>query len=141
MVFRVVLVAGLVLLGSSLNAPAAETDASMAVAQEAATTWLALTDGGKYAQSWDAAAAYFRGSITKAAWQQALQGVRSPLGRVLSRTLQSATIARSLPGAPDGEYVVLQFQTQFANKQAAVETVTPMKDADGTWRVAGYYIR
>jgi len=22
-----------------------------------------------------------------------------------------------------------------------VETVTPMKDTDGTWRVSGYYIR
>jgi hypothetical protein len=46
-----------------------------------------------------------------------------------------------LPGAPDGEYVVFQFDTQFEHKRAAVETVTPMRDPDGSWRVSGYFIR
>ena len=46
-----------------------------------------------------------------------------------------------LPGAPDGEYVVFQFDTQFERKRAAVETVTPMRDPDGSWRVSGYFIR
>ena len=46
-----------------------------------------------------------------------------------------------LPGAPDGEYVVFQFDTQFERKRAAVETVTPMCDPDGSWRVSGYFIR
>ena len=49
--------------------------------------------------------------------------------------------AESLPGAPDGEYVVILFKTSFEGKAEAVETVTPMRDADGEWRVAGYYIR
>ena len=43
-------------------------------------------------------------------------------------------------GAPDGEYVVLQFQADFENKAQAVETITPMLD-EGQWRVSGYYIR
>ena len=47
----------------------------------------------------------------------------------------------SLPGAPDGEYVVIQFDTSFTNKKVAVETVTPMKDEDGIWRVSGYYVK
>ena len=46
-----------------------------------------------------------------------------------------------MPGAPDGEYVVIQFETSFENKKHAIETVTPMMDKDGTWRVSGYYIR
>jgi hypothetical protein len=37
--------------------------------------------------------------------------------------------------------VVLQYQTSFANKKDAVETVTPMRDKDGQWRVSGYYIK
>jgi hypothetical protein len=36
---------------------------------------------------------------------------------------------------------VIQFSTSFERKGAATETVTPMKDADGQWRVTGYYIR
>ena len=37
--------------------------------------------------------------------------------------------------------VLIQFDTGFENKRAAVETVTPMMDDDGIWRVAGYFIR
>ena len=47
----------------------------------------------------------------------------------------------SLPGAPDGQYVVIQFKTSFENKRSAVETVTPMFGKDQRWRVSGYYIR
>ncbi len=44
-------------------------------------------------------------------------------------------------GAPDGEYVVIQFETSFEHKRSAIETVTPMMDRDGKWRVSGYYIK
>jgi hypothetical protein len=66
---------------------------------------------------------------------------RGPLGTLKSRTLMSATFKNTLPSAPDGEYVVVQFASSFENRASAIETVTPMKDADGTWRVSGYYIQ
>ena len=110
-------------------------------AVKAATDWLALVDSGNYAESWDTAAAYFKGSITKDQWEETLKGVRPPLGKSQSRKVKSKQYATSLPGAPDGEYVVIQFDTSFENKSTAVETVTPMKDADGKWRVSGYFIR
>jgi hypothetical protein len=46
-----------------------------------------------------------------------------------------------LPGAPDGKYVVVQFDTSFQRKKSALETVTPMMEKDGKWRVSGYYIK
>jgi hypothetical protein len=46
-----------------------------------------------------------------------------------------------MPGAPDGEYVVVQFDTTFENKQTALESVVMMKQSDGSWRVAGYRIK
>jgi len=49
--------------------------------------------------------------------------------------------AQTLPGAPDRKYVTIQIESVFENKSAAVETVTPMLDPDGVWRVSGYYIR
>jgi hypothetical protein len=55
--------------------------------------------------------------------------------------LESATATHSLPGAPDGDYVVIKFASSFENKASAVETVTPMKDTDGKWHVSGYYIK
>jgi hypothetical protein len=69
-----------------------------------------------------------------------MAGVRKPLGAVVSRQVKSKTYTTSLPGAPDGEYVVIKYDTSFENKRASVETVTPMRDSDGTWRVSGYYI-
>jgi hypothetical protein len=67
--------------------------------------------------------------------------VRDPLGKVLSRALKSATYTTTLPGAPDGQYVVIQYDTAFEHKKSAVETITSMLDKDGTWRVSGYFIK
>jgi Protein of unknown function (DUF4019) len=110
-------------------------------AEAAARSWLALVDAAHYAESWDAAAVYFRNSISQSQWVSRLSAVRGPLGDLKSRQESSTRFARSLPGAPDGEYIVIQFSTSFEHKAAATETVTPMKDADGQWRVSGYYIR
>ena len=110
------------------------------VAKRAALEWLALVDAMQYEASWKEAASLFRAQVSTADWAKAVAAARSPLGDLVARHLMSATYATSLPGAPDGEYVVLQFQTGFENKAQAVETVTPMLD-EGRWRVSGYYIR
>ena len=106
-----------------------------------AKEWLKLVDAGQYTDSWIEAAHYFKEAIQQNHWEQALQGVRKPLGKVNSRNLIGTNYTTSLPGAPDGEYVVIQFETAFENKKSAVETVTPMLDKDGQWRVSGYYIK
>ena len=128
-------------LALSFASAFAAQDPAATQAQEAARAWLALTDRGDYAKSWDEAAALFRNAITRPAWQAALTSVRTPLGALKARRLRSATPTHSLPGAPDGNYVVIQFDTSFEHKASAIETVTPMQEADGTWRVSGYYIR
>jgi hypothetical protein len=110
-------------------------------AVESARTWLALVDGGNYAQSWEDAAAVAKAAVNKTAWETGIRAARTPLGKVVSRTLKSAQPTNSLPGAPDGSYVVIQFNTAFEHKASAVETVTPMLEKNGTWRVSGYYIR
>jgi hypothetical protein len=110
-------------------------------AEAAARTWLSLVDRGMYAESWTEAATYFKRAVTQEGWMQSMKSVRQPLGKNKSRNLLSSKYTRTLPGAPDGEYVVIQYQTSFEKKQPAVETLTPMLDKDGKWRVAGYYIR
>lgn len=57
---------------------------------------------------------------------------RVPLGAVISRALLSHEY---LPAPPDG-YEVVKFRTRFANKDAAIETVTLDREARG-WRVVG----
>jgi tetratricopeptide (TPR) repeat protein len=115
--------------------------AALPVAEGAALAWLALVDDAKYGDSWDAAAEFLRKAVAKDAFGKQIAAARTPLGKLLSRKLISATYMTSVPGAPDGQYVVIQFETSFENKKQAVETVTPMKDKDGKWRVSGYYIK
>jgi hypothetical protein len=50
-------------------------------------------------------------------------------------------MVEKLQGAPDGKYVTIRYETVFENKASAVETITPMLDPDGIWRVSGYFIR
>ncbi len=111
------------------------------LAQAAAESWLKLTDAGNGGASWEQAAKMFRGAITKEKWAEALASVRPPLGKVVSRKLISRQYTEKLPGAPDGKYVTIQFETAFEKKASAVETLTPMLDPDGVWRVSGYFIR
>ena len=107
----------------------------------AAESWLALTDDGKYGESWDLAAEYLKNAVTKDDFVKSLTAARKPLGKLKSREVKSKEYRTSLPGAPDGEYVVIQFKTSFENKNSAIETITPMLDKDGKWKVSGYYIR
>ncbi len=110
-------------------------------ALEAAGAWLELLDSGKYSESWEEAAGYVKALANKENWQKTFQGVRQPLGKMVSRELKSTSYTTSAPGAPDGQYVIIQYKTSFENKASAIETVTPMLDKDGRWRVSGYYIK
>jgi hypothetical protein len=109
-------------------------------AERAALEWLTLTDRGDADASWTAAASLFRAAVPPEQWKHALALARQPLGALVSRHLASAKPATELPGAPDGEYVVFQFSTTFEKKRTATETVTPMRDSDGEWRVSGYFV-
>jgi hypothetical protein len=111
------------------------------LAQQSSDSWLALINSGKYADSWQEASQLFKSHVTKEQWQIALRVTRDPLGKMLSRKLKSATYKRTLPGAPDGEYVVIQYESSFEHKQLAMETITPMLDTDGKWKVSGYFIK
>jgi hypothetical protein len=116
-------------------------DAAKKEARRAADSWLSLVDAGKYDESWTDASSLFRKSVTRDQWRSAIESVRGPIGKLKTRAFQSATYSTSLPGAPDGAYVVIQYQTAFEKKASAVETVTPMREADGTWRVSGYFVK
>ena len=116
-------------------------EAAEKAAQAAAEQWLALVDQGQYAESWGTAASYFKNAVPEMQWVQSMKGARQPLGKMISRRLKSATFTTSLPGAPDGQYVVIQYATSFENKASAVETVTPMRGPDKQWRVSGYFIK
>ena len=105
-------------------------------AQQSADTWLSLVDSGKYAESWQEASPLFKAHVGKQDWQKMLHATRDPLGKTISRKLKSAQYAKTLPGAPDGDYVIIQYETSFEHKQSSVETITPMLDKDEIGRAS-----
>ena len=132
-----VAIAIVLLAGISWATNAEKEKAAVTAAQK----WLTLIDAGKYSESWQESAEYFRNAVKQDQWEQMLQSVRMPLGRVISRKLKTKVYKTSLPGAPDGQYVVIQFEASFQNKKSAIETVTPIFDKDARWRASGYYIK
>jgi hypothetical protein len=110
-------------------------------AADTAKRWLGLIDDGDYGASWEEAADIFKNAATKERWADMAKTVREPLGKVISRQVMSQKHTKVLPGLPPGEYVIIQFKTSFENKADTIETVTPMLDKDGIWRVSGYYIK
>ena len=130
-----------VFFGLALFQPVEANPAAEREAIRAANFWLALVDAGNYAQSWEMAADYFKAAVQQEEWVESLTATRKPLGSATYRTLKYMNYSTTLPGAPDGEYLVIQFTTYFENKKPAIETITPMRDKDGKWRVSGYYIR
>lgn len=107
----------------------------------AAEAWLELADAGKGPETWSAAGAAFRSAVTAEQWTGMLQGARAPLGELKSRSLTNARYTRTLPGAPDGDYVVIQYGAVYANRPGVTETVVAAREADGSWKVVTYLIQ
>ena len=114
--------------------------ANPAPGSSASKEWLTIIDAGKYGESWQKADLFFKSQLSQKKWDSALTEIRTPLGKVTSRTELSAKEYSSLPGVPDGEYLVVQFQTDFQNKKASTEILTLSKSS-GQWRTVGYFIK
>ena len=103
--------------------------------------WLKLLAEGKYSDSWTDAAEFFQTRVKQNIWEKQISMIRSKLGKLKSRNLISSTYAKALPGAPPGEYFILRFAASYENKPKSIETITPMLDSNGKWKVSGYFIK
>ena len=137
--FRKLLIVASLLLALAGKAFPAEEKVTAAV--DAVTPWLALVDSGQYAESWFQASSDFRGAASKEQWIHALNTVRAPLGKLVSRQLKSATYTNKLPNARPGEYVVVQYDTSYEKAPGMLEVVVAVQEKDGVWKVSGYFIK
>jgi hypothetical protein len=117
--------------------PAKRAEAEQKAAA-AAEPWLALVDRQEYSQAWEKVASLLKDKVERRDFVKKLGDMRKPLGKMTSRQLESKQYATSLPGVPNGQYVVLQYKTSFANKKSAVEAVVSVADKDKKWRVLEY---
>jgi len=110
-------------------------------AKRQADAWLALLDSGRLEESWEAAAPVLQRSTPRAGWTESAAAIRASLGSPRLRKLISLMETRSVPSAPPGRYVVVEYRSEFARRPVAFESVTEMLCDDGKWRVAGYAVR
>jgi hypothetical protein len=120
---------------------AARNPEAEAAAVAAAEAWLKLVDNGRYAESWDASASFFRALVPKEEWVVKIGAIREAFGTCGSRQMKGTRFSTSVPSAPDGRYVLIQYKTVFENKPGAMEALTAVLDKDGTWRVWVYFIK
>ena len=97
-----------------------------------ARQWLVLVDDKNFAQSWKDAGKPFQNRQTADAWANDAGAKRVPLGAVASRDLKSIDLSRN-------NVAVIRYDTSFAHKAAAVETVTLAFENDG-WVVTDYTV-
>lgn len=107
--------------------------AAMPSPDERARQWLVLVDDKNYAQSWSQADKAFQNRQKANAWAASAAAARAPLGAVASRDLKSIDLSRS-------NVAVIRYDTVFARKAAAEETVTLALD-NGGWSVTDYSVR
>jgi hypothetical protein len=93
-----------------------------------------LIDGGNYGQSWNEATASFKKGKTAAAWSKEAAALRGPLGAMVSRDLKSIDLGHT------DNVAVVRYDTSFAHKARAVETVT-LAFEKGGWAVTDYDIQ
>ncbi|MEO6846663.1 MAG: DUF4019 domain-containing protein [Chthoniobacterales bacterium] len=141
-----IVVSILLLTVAFLQIRGAETSESDLKKEALAATlpWLQGIDHGSYAQSYKDASQLFKRAITEEKWVQALTSVRKPLGKCLSRKVETQSYQSEVPlptGSLKGDFVITQFDSSFENLNYARETVTFEKEVDGTWRSSGYFIK
>ena len=97
-----------------------------------ARQWLVLVDHKNYAQSWSEAGKAFHNRQKVEAWAANADARRAPLGAVASRSLKSIDLGRN-------NIAVIRYDTVFARKAAAVETLT-LTFENGGWTVTDYAV-
>ncbi len=141
----VVLALGALMALSPTLAGADDQESAKKDAVAAMQAWLVEEDAGDYAKAWSDAAKTFQTAVSSDKWVEVNKTVRTPLGKLVSRKLASSDYqsgqASAGTGALNGTFVIAQFDTSFENMKYARETVTFQKEADGSWRAAGYYIK
>lgn len=118
--------------GAALAAPRPAVSAALPSPDDRARAWLVLVDDQNYAESWSQAGKAFQGKEKADVWAARAAALRGPLGAVASRDLKSIDLSRS-------NTAIIRYDTVFAHKAAAVETVT-LRFENGAWSVTDYTV-
>lgn len=104
-----------------------------------AAEFLQMIDSGQYAESWRSSASLMQEKITEKDWAEKLAKARERTGDVINRERESATYSTKAQDSPEGEYIMLIYDSKFDKAGELSEYVTVMRDGE-LWKVAGYFL-
>jgi len=110
-------------------------------ASAASGEFLQLVDSGKLAESWRISASLLKEKVSEEAWINQLKKIRAATGPLIERTEKEMSYSTEAEGSGEGEYIRIVYDSSFEAKRDTSETITVMRDKDGTWRVAGYFVK
>jgi len=111
------------------------------LATAAASEFLKMIDTDHYESSWRLSAKLMQERIPMDKWQEQLVAIRKTLGPLVKREQKDISYATVAKDSPDGEYIQIFYDSRFGANPKVEETLTVMLDADGQWRVAGYFVQ
>jgi hypothetical protein len=121
--------------------PGADPHASEELAaQRQALGFLGYLDQGRFADSYSYTGMLLRNQLDREAFASKVESARANTGALQSRELVDAGYTTSVPGAPEGQYVILHYHSSFVRRPDTVETLT-LALAKGYWRIDGWYIK
>jgi hypothetical protein len=108
-------------------------------ANSAAMHFINLVDNQAYGGAWGDAGGLMQDVVPRQVWAEGMRSVRTKMGVVKARQVGSHQAITSLPGGTKGYFMMIQYQTEFANQPNTVETVILMMEEPlGLWRVISY---
>ena len=105
-----------------------------------AQEWFQHLDAGDIDSTWHMFSGLFRDAIDEPTWKAKLEPVIESCGTATTRVLESQEFHEELPGVPPGNYAIRTYQTQFHSGLEVRERLTLVRETDGGWGIAGYYL-
>ncbi len=107
---------------------------------QAGSRFVANLDEQKYSDCWLAGDPLFHRAISEEEWAVALKSCRKKVGYNQGRTLSKIVAYQNPPAMPEGQYMLLKYQSVFTNNPRCQEILTMRKVAGWPWCVVGYHL-
>lgn len=121
------------------TAPGGPSTAMTPAPDDRAKQWVQLVDDKNYGDAYKQMGTAAQDKVAADKWSQKISAVRDPMGAMATRNIKDVKLTKTLPGMRDGQYATVRFDSSFAHKTAAVETVV-LRSEKGAWSVIDYSI-
>ncbi len=108
---------------------------------QSAERFLQLVDNESYEQSWQAAAKLLKEKVPNEEWIKKMASLRTWAGPVVERKNTGSRYTTEAEDSPEGEYIILSYDSKYQKQESAKEQVIVMLEDDHLWRVAGYFVQ